>query len=116
MAWGVGCGGETPGAYAAVSEAVCWVDLVTSCHYGSSSSSSSSFGVPSHFSYSRAQCGSWLERTLARLSSPPARVRSVLEAEYNQCKVDYRDFDTNDQQGELFDFSMFERVGSPETG
>merc|ERR1711874_404437 len=81
----------------------------------SSSSSSSSSGVPSHFSYSRAQCGSWLETTLARLRSLPARVRSVLEAEYNQCRVDYRD-NINDQQGELFDFSMFERVGSPDTG
>merc|ERR1711874_122064 len=81
----------------------------------SSSSSSSSSGVPSHFSYSRAQCGSWLERTLARLRSLPARVRSVLEAEYKQCQVDYRD-NINDQQGELFDFSMFERVGSPDTG
>ena len=124
VAWGVGCGGETPGAYAAVSEAVCWVDLVTSCHYSqqfssscssSSCSSSSSSSVPSHFSYSRAQCGSWLERTLARLSSLPARVRRVLEAEYNQCQVDYRD-NTHSQQGELFDFSMFERVGSPDTG
>ena len=113
MAWGVGCGGETPGAYAAVSEAVCWVDLVTSCHYGASSSSSSS-GVPSHFSYSRAQCGSWLQRTLDRLSSLPARVRTVLQAQYNQCQVDYRD--NINQQEELFDFSMFERVGNPETG
>ena len=111
-AWGVGCGGQTPGAYAAVSEAVCWVDLVTSCHYGASSPASS---VSSHFSYSRAQCGSWLETTLARLSSLPARVRRVLEAEYNQCQVDYRD-NTDSQQGELFDFSMFERVGSPNTG
>ena len=111
-AWGVGCGGQTPGAYAAVSEAVCWVDLVTSCHYGASSPASS---VSSHFSYSRAQCGSWLERTLARLSSLPARVRTVLEAQYNQCQVDYRD-NTGNQQEELFDFSMFERVGSPNTG
>ena len=113
VAWGVGCGGDTPGAYGAVSEAVCWVDLVTSCHYGASSSSS---GAPSHFSYSRAQCGSWLERTLARLSSLPARVRSLLEAEYRQCQVDYRDKANNDQQGDLFDFSMFERVGSPDSG
>ena len=82
----------------------------------SSSSSSSSSGAPSHFSYSRAQCGSWLERTLARLSSLPARVRSLLEAEYRQCQVDYRDKANNDQQGDLFDFSMFERVGSPDSG
>ena len=111
VAWGIGCGGDTPGAYAAVSEAVCWVDLVTSCHYGASSPASS---VPSHFSYSRAQCGSWLQGTLARLSSLPARVRRVLEAEYNQCQVDYRD--NINQQEELFDFSMFERVGNPDTG
>merc|ERR1719242_1998298 len=111
VAWGIGCGGDTPGAYAAVSEAVCWVDLVTSCHYGASSPASL---VPSHFSYSRAQCGSWLQRTLDRLSSLPTRVRTVLQAQYNQCQVDYRD--NINQQEELFDFSMFERVGNPDTG
>ena len=64
-----------------------------------------------HFRYSRAECGDWLDSTLARLAAFPARVRTVLEQQYSVCKVDYRD--NLDQQGELFDFSMFERVGSP---
>jgi len=105
VAWGIGCGGQTPGAYAAVSQAVCWVDLVTSCHYGEGGR------AESHFRYSRAECGDWLDSTLARLAAFPARVRTVLEQQYSVCKVDYRD--NLDQQGELFDFSMFERVGSP---
>merc|ERR1719373_1184033 len=105
VAWGIGCGGQIPGAYAAVSQAVCWVDLVTSCHYGEAGR------AESHFRYSRAECGDWLDSTLARLAAFPARVRTVLEQQYSVCKVDYRD--NLDQQGELFDFSMFERVGSP---
>ena len=64
-----------------------------------------------HFRYSRAECGDWLDSTLARLAAFPARVRTVLEQQYSVCKVNYRD--NLDQQGELFDFSMFERVGSP---
>ena len=64
-----------------------------------------------HFRYSRAECGDWLDSTLARLATFPARVRTVLEQQYSVCKVNYRD--NLDQQGELFDFSMFERVGSP---
>ena len=48
---------------------------------------------------------------MARLANMPARVRAVLEQQYNVCTVNYRD--NIDQQEELFDFSMFERVGSP---
>merc|ERR1712173_514293 len=102
VAWGLGCGGDTPGAYAAVSEAVCWVDQVTSCHYRQGSQS-----PQSHFSFTSAQCGDWLDRTLARLSSLPARIRTSLQAEYNRCTVTYND---NNQLEELFDFSSFERI------
>ena len=108
VAWGVGCGGDTPGAYAAVSQAVCWLDLVASCHYRPGSALTL---AESHFGYSRAQCGDWLDNTMARLANLPARVRAVLEQQYNVCTVNYRD--NIDQQEELFDFSMFERVGSP---
>ena len=26
-AWGIGCGGPSPGVYAALAEAVCWIDM-----------------------------------------------------------------------------------------
>jgi len=35
VAWGIGCGeNNTPGVYASVSKAVCWIDYVMSCYYG----------------------------------------------------------------------------------
>jgi len=81
VAWGVGCGGDTPGVYAAVSEAVCWIDMVSSCHANG--------GQFSHFGYTESQCGGWLEDTLNKLSSLPARIRTVLESQYKQCSVQY---------------------------
>merc|ERR1712146_546709 len=35
VAWGIGCGENgTPGVYADVSKATCWIDQVMTCHYG----------------------------------------------------------------------------------
>jgi len=35
VAWGIGCGENgTPGVYASISKAACWIDHVMSCHYG----------------------------------------------------------------------------------
>merc|ERR1712154_54629 len=39
VSWGVGCGEDgSPGVYASVSRAVCWIDHVLSCHSGFNSS------------------------------------------------------------------------------
>ena len=58
VAWGIGCGEDgTPGVYAAVSEAVCWIDYAMTCHYGASTGVFSSY-----WGYSQAVCGPWLDR------------------------------------------------------
>jgi len=95
VAWGIGCGGDTPGVYAEVSKAVCWIDLVTSCR--------SSGGQYSHFGFTTSQCGSWLADTKQRLQALPARIRGSIEAQYNQCTVSYYDEQT-------LDISQFARV------
>jgi len=112
VAWGVGCAGDTPGAYAAVSQAVCWLDMVTSCNNRVGDSAGLRL-AESLLGYTKAECGDWLERTKARLANLPARVRTVLEQQYEICTVNYRDNNNNNQNEELFDFSIFERVRKP---
>jgi len=121
VAWGVGCGGDTPGAYAAVSQAVCWMDRVVSCNtpVPPCTGPSPCLTQPdSALGYTKAECGDDLDRTLARLANYPSRVRAVLEQQYRSCTVNYRDNivinnNNNNNNEELFDFSMFERVGNP---
>merc|ERR1712054_22265 len=44
VAWGIGCGEDgTPGVYASVSKALCWIDYAMSCHYGANTGDYSSF-------------------------------------------------------------------------
>merc|ERR1712172_168939 len=44
VAWGIGCGEDaTPGVYASVSKAVCWIDYSMSCHQGRVSGDFSSY-------------------------------------------------------------------------
>jgi hypothetical protein len=55
---------------------------------------------------------------MIRLANYPSRVRAVLEQQYRSCTVNYRDNivinnNNNNNNEELFDFSMFERVGNP---
>jgi len=76
VAWGIGCGGSTPGVYAAVSEAVCWIDSITTCH-------DDDVGSQSHFEFLASECGSWVSDTKQRLQALPARIRTVLEGAYN---------------------------------
>merc|ERR1711988_111645 len=63
VAWGIGCGEDTtPGVYASVSKAVCWIDYAMSCHQGRTSGDFSSFWGHSH------QCQAWMDGELNRLN------------------------------------------------
>jgi len=86
VAWGIGCGGETPGVYAALAEAVCWIDMAVSCQL----SPLGEAGHSSYFGYYEESCGSWLEDKLTSLTALPPRVRTVIEAQYKGCPMDYQ--------------------------
>merc|ERR1711962_1727102 len=63
VAWGIGCGEDaTPGVYASVSKAVCWIDYAMSCHQGRTSGDFSSYWGHSH------QCQAWMDGELNRLN------------------------------------------------
>merc|ERR1711974_410434 len=62
VAWGIGCGEDgTPGVYADVSQAVCWIDQTVSCYYGGLGSEEPYENFPSVFGYTSDQCQVWLE-------------------------------------------------------
>jgi len=62
VAWGVGCGEDgTPGVYADVSKASCWIDQAISCHYGTETGVFSSY-----FGYTDV-CQVWLENKITNL-------------------------------------------------
>ena len=50
VSWGIGCGRGIPIVYAAVSDAVCWIDMVVSCRTNGGSSS--------YFGYTGESCKS----------------------------------------------------------
>merc|ERR1711953_828580 len=63
VAWGIGCGEDaTPGVYASVSKAVCWIDYAMSCHQGRTSGDFSSYWGHSHL------CQAWMDGELNRLN------------------------------------------------
>jgi len=63
VAWGIGCGEDaTPGVYASVSKAVCWIDYSMSCHQGRVSGDFSSY-----WSHS-GQCQAWMDGEVSRLN------------------------------------------------
>jgi secreted trypsin-like serine protease len=59
VAWGIGCGGATPGVYADIGQATCFIDHTMACN-----------GIPaeatteSHFGYSQAACGNWIQKQI----------------------------------------------------
>merc|ERR1712107_760636 len=64
VAWGIGCGEQgTPGVYADVSKATCWIDQAITCHYGASTGNYNSF-----MGYTSNVCQTWT-RTRSRHSS-----------------------------------------------
>merc|ERR1712241_260654 len=69
VAWGIGCGEDgTPGVYAEVSQASCWIDQVVSCHYGGLVPQPSE-NFPSYFGYTSDQCQVWLENKVQDLEN-----------------------------------------------
>merc|ERR1712130_418189 len=68
VAWGIGCGEDgTPGVYAYVSQAVCWIDQAVSCYYGGLGSKEPYENFPSVFGYTSDQCQVWLENKVYQL-------------------------------------------------
>merc|ERR1711872_379055 len=63
VAWGIGCGEDgTPGVYASVSKALCWIDYAMSCYYGDISGDYSSFN-----GYTSDVCQTWMDRKISDL-------------------------------------------------
>merc|ERR1711953_586695 len=72
VAWGIGCGEDaTPGVYASVSKAVCWIDYAMSCHQGRTSGDFSSYWGHSH------QCQAWMDGELSRLNQEVLAMQSA---------------------------------------
>merc|ERR1711963_312972 len=72
VAWGIGCGEDTtPGVYASVSKAVCWIDYAMSCHQGRTSGDFSSYWGHSH------QCQAWMDGELNRLNQEVLAMQAV---------------------------------------
>jgi len=69
VAWGIGCGEDgTPGVYADVSQAACWIDQAVSCYYGGLGTEPYD-NFPSYFGYTSDQCQVWLENKLYQLEN-----------------------------------------------
>eukprot|EP00088_Acartia_fossae_P001389 TRINITY_DN1053_c0_g2_i4.p1 TRINITY_DN1053_c0_g2~~TRINITY_DN1053_c0_g2_i4.p1 ORF type:complete len:566 (-),score=227.91 TRINITY_DN1053_c0_g2_i4:210-1907(-) len=92
VAWGIGCGEDgTPGVYASVAKAACWIDYVMTCYYGAVSGQYASF-----MNYEDAQCGTWMQEKLQDLDRKAeaggARLGKIFEAikrEYTTCTVNW---------------------------
>ena len=70
VAWGIGCGEDaTPGVYASVSKAVCWIDYSMSCHQGRISEDYSSY-----WGYS---CQAWMDGEVGRLNQEVAAMQNA---------------------------------------
>jgi len=85
VAWGVGCGEDgTPGVYAEVSQATCWIDQAITCHNG---------GGNSYFGYTSNVCQTWLDDKISSLTIKRdaagkfSRVFDAMIAGYSKCSV-----------------------------
>jgi len=90
VAWGVGCGADgTPGVYADVSQASCWIDSAVSCYYGGASSGP----YFSYFGYNSDQCQVWLETKVSALENKRdgagkfGKIFQAIIDKYTQCPV-----------------------------
>jgi len=85
VAWGLGCGGDTPGVYAAVSEAACWLDMQITCRAATTTGD-----FRSRLGYTKQACGTWLDRKKQQVARSPR-----LFAEYSKCEVIWTERDVS---------------------
>jgi len=85
VAWGVGCGEDgTPGVYADVSQATCWIDQAITCHFG---------GGNSYLGYTTNVCQTWLQDKISSLTTKRdaagkfARIFQNMIDGYTKCNV-----------------------------
>lgn len=112
VAWGIGCGGSTPGVYADVGDGVCWVDQAMTCYYGAQTGTFSSYWG------NGAECSARMSQATERLENELRRTRSNVRAgeveeqlrQYRECEVQYEG-----EYEEEYDFSDFQRLGSSST-
>merc|ERR1712115_348412 len=102
VAWGIGCGEDnTPGVYASVSQATCWIDQAITCHYG---------GGNSYFGYTSNVCQVWLQDKITDLTTKRdaagkfGRIFQSMIDSYNQCTVTWEQ-----PSAPLVDISEFSR-------
>jgi len=92
VAWGIGCGEGYPGAYAAVSKALCWVDYVMSCYQDGYSNI-----FPSFNGYTSNVCQPYMDnlRTTVNILSQkrlPQVLKQIMEGYINLsnlCNVEW---------------------------
>jgi len=87
VAWGIGCGEDgTPGVYADVSQATCWIDQAITCQYGL---------TDSYLGYTSNVCQVWLQDKLAGLTTKRdaagkfARIFQNMIDGYSKCSVNW---------------------------
>jgi hypothetical protein len=97
VAWGIGCGEDgTPGVYADVSQASCWIDQAVSCYYGGLVNEPSE-NFPSYFGYTSDQCQVWLENkvyTLENKRDAAGKFGKIFQAiidKYTSCPVGWEE-------------------------
>jgi len=87
VAWGIGCGEDgTPGVYADVSQATCWIDQAITCQYGL---------TDSYLGYTSNVCQVWLQNKIDQLTVKRdaagrfARIFQNMIDGYSKCSVNW---------------------------
>merc|ERR1712002_325897 len=113
VAWGIGCGEDgTPGVYASVSKALCWIDYAMSCHYGADTGDYSSFN-----GYTSDVCQTWMDRKISDLQRKrdgAGKYGQIFEGQiqgFTQCSVNWKE-----PRAPLVDISDYGRTTQKEYG
>merc|ERR1712198_316735 len=113
VAWGIGCGEDgTPGVYASVSKALCWIDYAMSCHHGANTGDYSSFN-----GYTSDVCQTWMDRKISDLEKRrdgAGKYGQIFEGQiqgFTQCAVSWKE-----PQAPLVDVSDYGRTSQKEYG